>query len=270
MTSAQMAGLPEDVPLKVEGVALAIQVNRRHLNLAIFLSRPLHTFKMDDHYGDLNLQMLHLPWAQLRCLELNSGQLHSMSRVIGLLRQCTSLEVCLLSLYLIPNAESDGVIGEVMPTVTLPILRKLTIHMGSNAKNLCALSHFLLPSLRILEIDGGEWTYNIREVFRRHLNLHQLHELDIARVNNSPTIVSILKDAPLLRRLSLPPHAMFDEECLRGLGNGHLGRNLELLKLHARSCNADDISKMVEARLKTRKLIPGIAPLFQVHQIPGG
>ncbi|KAK2461326.1 hypothetical protein APHAL10511_006853 [Amanita phalloides] len=253
------------ISLKVEKLGLTIiQWDYERILLPKFLSHPLCSFKIfpEDADDTLDLAMFRLPWAKLQCLDLSDG-LVQLSVAIEILRRCTSLEVCSLKLCL---ASNNG-IDDVMPTepVTHPVLRKLTIHVGRDAKDLCALSHFLLPSLRILEIQGGEWTYDIQEVIRKQLNLDQLHELNIAHVTYSPTVASILEDAPSLRRLSLPPHAMFDKESLRGLGNGELGQHLELLQLYDRSCNVDDIRKMVEARLETRKFIPGIAPLFHVQ-----
>ncbi|KAK2461322.1 hypothetical protein APHAL10511_006849 [Amanita phalloides] len=268
MDTAQLRELhqiSDEVSLRVERVGLVIKGRRLKVERPPqFISRLLYSFRLrasleNEDYGYFDPENFLLPWSQLRRLELRGILIH-LSSFRQLLQQCTSLEACLADVC--PARDAD-----VMPVepVNLVFLQQFTVI--ARTLPLGALSCLLLPDLRILEVRGGPWTDESHEVFRNQFNLERLHDLDITRIKNPPPLISILKDAPSLRRLYLPWTVIFDEESLCGLTNGQLGQHLESLRLFELSCNVDDIIKMVESRREARKLGYGLCPLFHVQMI---
>ncbi|KAK2461321.1 hypothetical protein APHAL10511_006848 [Amanita phalloides] len=274
MNNFQVFGLifmPNDISLQVERLGLAKKMchhlKRKPLHLPQFIYRLLHSFRIcgdfdGDDYDFFSLEYFALPWHQLRHVELGNIGIE-LSRFIRLLQLCTSLEVCSVEVW-------PGDTAEVLSTepVTLFSLRKLTLVVTQWLHLLRETSYLLvLPSLRTLEIRGGEWTDNVHTVFRNQFNFHQLHELDITHIKCPPPIISILNDAPSLHHLCLPQHAVFDDESLRGLASRRLGRHLESLELFDSSCNVDDIVKLVETRREARNVISGPVLHIQVKSM---
>ncbi|KAF8348899.1 hypothetical protein F5887DRAFT_540832 [Amanita rubescens] len=158
----------------------------------------------DDWFHKLRTS---LPWGQLR------------------LRQIPMLQI--LDLYL----DID-----VFENLTMPCLLDflLAIDMEDNEgreldKVLCC---FTCPSLEnfTLYANHTPWTFKTIEILKQQYNMHNLQEAEFNDGCGLP-VSSILQNAPMLRRLSLPPGVVLDATAIDGISYGILGRHLRSFEM---------------------------------------
>jgi hypothetical protein len=185
-----------------------------------------------------------LSWSQLRSLTIGiylGGNLHL---VMGTLRQIPKLEaldLCILG----HDADLDQ--------LTMPSLRTFSLHVkvdtGMEIDKI--LRYFMCPTLAefdfLLDLHG-DWTCETFGILKQHYNMQELREATFVG-NFSLPVSSFLRDAPMLRSLSLGRNAIMDDDAVIGISNGTLGQFLRELDINF-ACDVGEVLGMVEARKK--------------------
>ncbi|KAF8674796.1 hypothetical protein AX14_005247 [Amanita brunnescens Koide BX004] len=184
-----------------------------------------------------------LPWSQLRNLDFGA-YVDDFRFIFGILQQTQMLEVLSLSIFSYPDSDS-----EQLTILTMPSLRNFTMEIESVSVDKI-LSRFMCPSLtKFSLITPGEWTRKTFEILKRQYNMQELQGADIV-CNIVCPFSSFLQEAPMLRSLSLEGGAIMDDEAVRGISNGTLGKFLKRLELRI-TCDVGEMLDIVEARKKT-------------------
>ena len=183
-----------------------------------------------------------LPWSQLRSLKFQFHTKGLEDLIISILRQIPMLEALSLQIFDIG----------VWEQVTMPSLRNLTIELdpevvnGTEVDNI--LGSFMCPSLTQFDLTVyGNWTCETFEILKQQYNMQELREAIFFGAFALP-VSSFLRDAPMLRSLSLRRDAIMDEEALIGVSSGTLGRFLRRLETNIH--DVGEVLDMVEARKK--------------------
>ena len=87
---------------------------------------------------------------------------------------------------------------------------------------------------------------------KQQCNLHRLEDVDFSGCNIP--VSTLLKDAPLLRHISLKSGKKIDDEAVEGISTGVLGRCLRKLDLRCYASDIEKILTMLEARQKRVKM----------------
>ncbi|KAF8629487.1 hypothetical protein AX15_003420 [Amanita polypyramis BW_CC] len=191
---------------------------------------------------------LQLPWSQLRSLKLTVWMSSlCLSTWIDFLRQTSQLEVCHLKNISVDKEWS------ALKQLTLPHLREFAIDVGSASIDL-VIGHFIFPNLTTLLLSHTEdWTSKTYEIIKHQYNLNRLQHISINPDRCNFIASTLLKDAPNLRTLDLPGVAM-DNEAMRGISTGHLGRFLSsmtmVVLLASQIGDTASILDMLETRQK--------------------
>ncbi|KAK2462361.1 hypothetical protein APHAL10511_005667 [Amanita phalloides] len=183
-----------------------------------------------------------LPWSQLRCLKLYLP-IKNLAPAIETLRQMPMLQ----DLALVAGS-SHSISGRVAK-LTMPHLHTILLDQNLMEDPVNLLRVFICPALADLSLLNMEaqWSDETYEMIRQQYNFRELEEIEF--VGCGLSVASILKEAPMLRVLSLSEEVIIDDDAIAGLSNGTLGRHLRNFFIHVPDI-ADALLEMVEKRKK--------------------
>ncbi|KAK2462347.1 hypothetical protein APHAL10511_005653 [Amanita phalloides] len=179
------------------------------------------------------------PWSQLRYLSLPHLYGKRLIPIIDVLRQTPMLQELRFVVYC-----NLGPVKQV----TMPGLQKITLkfEVDSDANVNKLLQIFTCPALMEFYLDiKPRCTSETYGIIKQQYNIKGLRILVFGGWCTLP-VSSILKDAPMLRTLSLTETIM-DYEAIAGISNASLGRNLRSLCIN-RPCHVSQVLNIVEAR----------------------
>ena len=184
-----------------------------------------------------------LPWNQLRSLNYEIYVQDPEHPIFGILRQMPLLEA--LSIWM-----HDIVVPEQL---TMHSLRNLTLVLNMMMNNSSAMVDKMLRSFRCPYLaeftltTHGSWTCETLGILKQY-NIQELRHAKIVGDFALP-VSYFLRDAPMLRSLSLQRNAIIDEETVVGVSNGTLGRFLGSFDFTAHAHHdITGVLEMVKAR----------------------
>jgi hypothetical protein len=217
-----------------------------------------------EHPRIFDRVMFPLPWAQLTALHFGKKLLFRPTEAHVMLRQCTSLVSCKISL--LSHSKS---LRQASPTI-IPNLRKLQLTL--RAPSHPCLQDFFFPGLITLELnqlDGALinglslWQNEFCPFISRH---HKLQGLEV-HWDLPPSIAqNMLQNIPMLNSLALLAPTKLADSILAMIANGSLVPRLDCL-----TCNVDRLSQaldMLESRLKDTRMTT-IQDVTIFHENPG-
>ncbi|KAF8321464.1 hypothetical protein F5887DRAFT_1030530 [Amanita rubescens] len=202
--------------------------------------------------GQLNINMddPHYLITRLRSLTIYGDELDvwlaNLQPLIEILHQTSNLQVL--------NLEIRKFQIDTLEELTMPSLRDFCLTVSEDVEggtDLNVILHsFTCPSLIKLELHVyGSWAAGSFEIIKRQYNIQRLEELEL---DNFPlSISSILRNAPMLRTLSVRGDAILDDPAIIGISSGTLGRFLTNLDFRRIDCDTNEVLRMVETRMKT-------------------
>jgi hypothetical protein len=216
---------------------LNIDMNDPHHLITRLRSLAIYSDELDIWLSKLSPTF---PWSQLQSLHL--GGLHPL---VEILHQTPNLQVL--------NIEIREFQIDTLEELTMPSLRDfcLTVDDFVEGTELNAILHsFTCPSLINLELHVfAPWAFETFEIIKRQYNMQGLEKI---KLNNFPlSTSSILRNAPMLRTLSVRHNAILDDAAIIGISSGTLGRFLTNLDLGHTDCDVNEVVRMVETRMKT-------------------
>jgi hypothetical protein len=188
-----------------------------------------------------------LPWSQLRAMDVNVTP-SDLRIIINILRQMPTLK----SLSLVVHLNSG------LEELSLPSLLdfSLEIQIGTDTIGRMEvdeiLRSFTCPCLTkfTLTSDRAGWTRKTFGILTQHYNMQNLQEVEfLGGFALALSISSILRNAPMLRSLSVRRNGILDDQAIAGISDGTLGRCLQTLKISAGS-DLGEVLDMVAARKK--------------------
>ncbi|KAF8637514.1 hypothetical protein AX17_002779 [Amanita inopinata Kibby_2008] len=189
---------------------------------------------------------------KLQSLDLASTPL-SLIPCWSVLRQCGSLIECKVCLDSSDDSgDNTSLSNSSVEVIVLPQLRLLEISFDNNMGVDTFLDPLILPSLNTLKIERGIicWTAASYERMTERTNFGKLHELSICNCTSGTLDAGLLlKNAPCLRAIEIPPFAEINGETLVGLSTGQLGRSLHSFVLRGDHA-LEPLLSMVESRHK--------------------
>jgi len=228
---------------------LNINMNDPHHFITRLRSLTIHCDELDIWFGKLSPAF---PWSQLLSLRLEYAFLEDLHPLIEILHQTPNLQVLKLEIY--------GLHIDALQKLTMPSLRDFSLRVGEEVEegtDLNAILHnFSCPSLIKLGLYVyGTWAVDSFEIIERQYNMQGLEEIKL--VNFPLSISSVLRNAPILRTLSVRGDTILDDAAIIGISSGTLGRFLTNLNLGYIGCDVNEVVRMVEARMKTGNALIG-------------
>jgi len=193
---------------------------------------------------------LSLPCTWLTCLQVHRIGL-TLSQCMTLLLQIPSLEECSFYIIAVDVEEGDS------DQLTLPLIGAFTLYIDEDDMAIDEIiRHFELPNLTRLKLDlfsSYQWSTESYETIKSHCSLCHIQDLQLLPdADKVFTIASstILKDAPLLRRLDAASVATIDQETLAGISSGDLGCFLKSFTISCSESDVEAVLNMLEAHQK--------------------
>src|SRR6266576_3518237 len=175
-------------------------------------SLTLHSEGLDVWFDRLSTI---LPWSQLRSVDVGNVGSANLHPIVDALRQIPMLQR--LNLYL--NERRI----DVFEDLTMPYLRDFQLDIAMERREFDkVLRCFTCPSLEIFTLSSNtSWTFQTIEILKQQYNMHNLQEVKFTDGCALP-VSSILRNAPMLRSLSLPRGAVLDNTAINGISYGKL------------------------------------------------
>jgi hypothetical protein len=226
-----------------------LNINMNDPHHLITRLRSLTIYGDEDIWLDKLLQTF--PWSQLLSLHLQYAFVANFHPLIEILHQTPNLQVLRF------NIQKHHI--DALQELIMPSLRDFSLTVGDSVEgtDLNAILHsFTCPSLIKLELHVYvPWAAESFEIIKQQYNMQRLEEI---KLGNFPlSISSILRNAPMIRTLSVKCDAILDDAAIIGISSGTLGRFLTNLDLGRTDCDANEVVRMVETRMKTVNALIG-------------
>ncbi|KAF8343305.1 hypothetical protein F5887DRAFT_973354 [Amanita rubescens] len=204
---------------------------------------------------DISLDKLSttFPWSQLQSLHIGFYNfVADLDSVVEILHQIPNLQVLDFG---IRKFQID-----TLQELTIPSLRDFCLTIDEDVEESTDLNmilrSFTCPSLVNLELNVcGPWAFETFEIIKQQYNMQGLEEIKLFNFPLSTS--SILRNAPMLRTLSVKRDAILDDAAIIGISSGTLGRFLTNLNLGNIDCDVNEVVRMVETRMKTVNALIG-------------
>ncbi|KAK2467439.1 hypothetical protein APHAL10511_000674 [Amanita phalloides] len=222
----------------------------------------------DGRKLEIAVERLPLPWSQLQCLTfipdpgrmriIDPGRIINVTTIMNIVRQIPTLR------HFRTSIQIPLYMNRTFSPLTMPCLQSLALDFDARMHDFDdsddddemvasdidrILNIFTCPALTdltLLDAMPRKCPSVTYEILKRQYNIQGLQHLKLIYGFAFP-ISSILKDAPMLRSLSLSHPAIMDNESYTGISNGTLGRHLRMFAI-AVSGTADKILEMVATR----------------------
>ena len=243
LPEAMLSGLSEF------GLHLTLQGRQENMNMSnphpLIIRLQSLTFDRPSR-GWIDPPHPSLPWGQLRSLEIRRYQ--DLDLIMGILRQIPKLEALSLRVDLLHDYDTDALEQLTMPSLQTFILSALVVPGKEVDKILRCFICPILIKFKFRYYPYGNWTFETFGILKQRYNMQGLREATF--VGNLPLPVSsFLRDAPMLRLLSLGRNAIMDDDAVIGLSNGSLGRFLRKVVINF-ACDIREVLGMLETRRK--------------------
>ncbi|KAF8351742.1 hypothetical protein F5887DRAFT_1440 [Amanita rubescens] len=190
-----------------------------------------------------------LPWSQLRSMDVNVIP-SDLRIIVNILRQMPILQ----SLSLVV---AEFHLNSSLEELTLPSLLdfSLEIQIDTDIGRMEIdeiLRSFTCPCLTkfTLTSDWAGWTHKTFGILTQQYNMQNLQEVKfVGGFALALSISSILRNAPMLRSLSVRRNGILDDQAIAGISDGTLGRCLQRLEISTGS-DLGEVLDMAAARKK--------------------
>jgi len=205
-------------------------------------AKMLHKVALHSDYVCMHPALLRLPWSQLTDLKFIGVEL-SFERAYGLLRQCTSLVNCELTL-----ANESGSAPDLAPAI-VPNLRSFTLNVTFDSRHDPLLRSLVLPSLADFHLPYTSQTWR-PDTFASLMTRSSctLQKVAISLVIPSEEIEALLQMLPSLVELSLHAGKPLLPGTVSKISQGELVPRLEILNVQCVGSDYDLVVAMLESR----------------------
>ena len=220
--------------------------------MARLRSVTLHNDGDDASQMDIWVDKLSpsLPWSQLRSIEIDDIPFSNLRLIVNILRQIPMLQS--LSLTIIRSHLNSSFSS--LEDLTLPSLSDFSLYIGVEIALDEILCSFTFPCLTKFTLGSGLacWTRKTFSILAQQYNMQNLHEVRFSGgFALTLSISPILRNAPMLRSLSVRWDTILDDQAITGISDGTLGRCLQRLEIPA----AIDLGEVLDIAIARKKKV---------------